>query len=650
MSHTTNVISVGNINVESGSGYFATLDQSFLQPENTISRVERDVDAPVVTNVALGLHVYYLKVLVLETAADDLDARRRAILREFDTTRGPVTVVVENATGTARQRYMQFVVRKVDQVVEQMGRGFLAALEATDEVRWRSTLEEEEVWTVNASGTRSLTVAGDLDVYPVYTLTPNSGRIAPNWPYARRVFIEWRSPLGGRHPVDVTGGGLNTSALLAAEQISDESNIAVMLDGRLVRHFYPDPVTSPGDAFGTTQTRIWVDMEFRPAVYPVLGEYVSDVATTWRVQGDTGLPQSGTLKVEDEIVTYTSRAPGYLYGVSRGRWGTTAAAHNNWSEITHYQGVGWILYGPNAVTPENMKDDDYRVLTQPPMFLTEAASSNAIWNYQHFGGSWQPRRWTFASYLNNLSFVNESNAAGGYDTTLTTSWDALGLKAGWTSLSVYSLRVAVPIKSVRVQGRRMTRISPASAPNAPTLTALSDDQQARRIVWNAGEGASRDTNEWFDVDSGDIRPEPFTEEAVLVGYNRLQWAVSQSSHLQADIQVMWVRLDDDYLPVVTLGTEQTDYDLDLTLANTTTGESITVQFPNLVEGESLVIDSQWQTVTYTLDGSNQYGTVRRDRPRPKFLKLVPGVNNFQITEAGMGELEIKVTYRPRWYA
>ena len=140
MSHTTNVISVGNINVESGSGYFATLDQSFLQPENTISRVERDVDAPVVTNVALGLHVYYLKVLVLETAADDLDARRRAILREFDTTRGPVTVVVENATGTARQRYMQFVVRKVDQVVEQMGRGFLAALEATDEVRWRSTL------------------------------------------------------------------------------------------------------------------------------------------------------------------------------------------------------------------------------------------------------------------------------------------------------------------------------------------------------------------------------------------------------------------------------------------------------------------------------------------------------------------------------
>ena len=48
-----------------------------------------------------------------------------------------------------------------------------------------------------------------------------------------------------------------------------------------------------------------------------------------------------------------------------------------------------------------------------------------------------------------------------------------------------------------------------------------------------------------------------------------------------------------------------------------------------------------QTVTYTLDGSSQYAAVRRDAARPRFLRLVPGVNNFQITEAGMGELEIK---------
>lgn len=643
MSHTTNVISVGNINVESGSGYFATLDQSFLQPENTISRVERDVDAPVVTNVALGLHVYYLKVLVLETAADDLDARRRAILREFDTTRGPVTVVVENATGTARQRYMQFVVRKVDQVVEQMGRGFVAALEATDEVRWRSTLEEEEVWTVNASATRSLTVAGDLDAYPVYTLTPNSAKTTPNWPYIRMILIEWRSPYGGSHPIDVTGGGLDTDALLTAGKITDESNIAVKMNGVLKRHFYGNDSYD----FGTTQTRIWIDMEFRPAVFPVTAGYIFSTSTTWRVDNDFGLPPSGTLQVGDEIVTYTGRAPGYLYGVARGQYGTTAAAHYAAELITYYQGVGWLVYGPDAVTPENLKSDAYRTAQEPMMLQAAVSSSNAIWQYQMFGWHDRPKSWGYASYLNNLGFVDESDVYGAYDAPWVEPWNALGFKAGWTSLSLYSQRFAIPVKSLRVQGRRMIRVSPAAAPNAPTLTVLSEDQRQRKVVWAATEGAGRDTNMWFDVDTDDFRPFGYSEE---IGFNRVHWGVSQASHLQADIQVMYVRFDDNYLPNVTLSAEMTEYDLDLTLENTTTGESLTVQMPNLSPDESLVIDSQWQTVTYTRDGSNQYGTVRRDRPRPKFLKLVPGVNNFQITEAGMGELEIKVTYRPRWYA
>lgn len=649
MSHTTNVISINGLNVEAGSGYVAALTQSFLQPENTVSRVQRDTDAPVVTNVALGLHVYYLQVLVASAAADDVDARRRALLREFDSTRGPVTVVIENATGTARRRFMQFVVRKVDQAEGQGGAGFVAALEASGEVRWQATDVVTETWTIDASGTRSITVAGDLDVYPTYTLTPNVDKAGPNWPYSRLILVEWRSPLGGTHPVDVTGGGLDTAALLAADKLSDESNIAVMLNGAIRRHYTSDPATSPADAFGTAQTRIWVDMEFRPAVHAVLGDYVNATQTTWRVMGDYGLPPAGTLKVGDEIVTYTGRAPGYLYGVARGRYGTTAAAHNNWSEIVFYQGVGWLLYGPNAVTPENMKDEVYRT-AQQPMMLTSAASTNLTWHYQKFGGGNQPKSWGFASYINNIGFVNQSNAAGGYDTAWRVPWDAMGLKAGWTSLSIYSLRTAVPIKSVRIQGRRMARTSPAAAPHAPELAALSDDQRLRRVVWRSDDGASRESNVSFDYSSEDIRPEAFSEAAGVVGYNRLHWSVAQASHLQADIQVMWIRFDDDYLPVVTVGAEQSEYDLDLTLANLTTGESITVQFPNLTMGESLIVDSQWQTVTYSLDGSSQYPAVRRDQARPKFLRLAPGVNSFQITEAGMGELEIVVSYRPRWYA
>lgn len=640
MSHTTNVISIGNLNVETGSGYVATLTQSFMQPESTVSRVARDTDAPIVTNVALGMHVYYLQVLVEPAAADDVDARRRALLREFDSTRGPVTVVIENATGTARTRYMQFVVRKTDQAENQNGAGFVAALEAYDDVRWRSVDEEEAVWSLDGSEAKSLTVAGDLDVLPIYTVTPNAGKTTPNWPYSRSVLIEWQSPHGGKHPVDITGGGLDTEALLDDEKIADQSNIAVMMNGVLVKHWYQDD--GYASSFGTDATQIWIDMTFKPQTIHYLAGYISDAATTIRLDYDDGLPPSGTLRIGSEYLSYTSRSSGYLYGVQRGLYGSTATGHNEAELVYWIQGVGQILYGPAAVTPDGMKDATYRAAARP--IVVTPGSSNSVWRYLDFAAPGRSGSWTYQFYLNSLGFVNESDTYGSYATGWPTTWAALGLKAGWTSASYFRLRTAIPIQQTRVLGFHMIRYSPSGSPAAPKLDAWSEDGQSHVDIWNSSAGAVLGDNTWVDVWSDDIRPFDYR------GYNVLRFVVSQSSFVQADIHTLNIVFDSGVLPLVTIGAEQTDYDLDLTIANTTTGESITVQYPNLAAGESLVIDSALQTVTYTLDGSSQYAAVRRDAARPRFLRLVPGVNNFQITEAGMGELEVKVQYRPRWYA
>ena len=56
----TNIISVGNINTEPGSGYVAVFVQSFVPPESTVSRVARDTDAPIVTHVALALSLIHI--------------------------------------------------------------------------------------------------------------------------------------------------------------------------------------------------------------------------------------------------------------------------------------------------------------------------------------------------------------------------------------------------------------------------------------------------------------------------------------------------------------------------------------------------------------------------------------------------------------
>lgn len=649
MTHTTRVISIGNINVESDSGYAATLAQSFVQPEAIISRAQRDAGASLVTNVSLGQHVYYLQALVLNDEPDVVDARRRALLRELDATRGPLTVVIENAQGTARRRFMQFVVSQLQQVEGQGGHGFLAPLEAADDVRWQGVDVVEANWTLNESGTRSLTVAGDLDVYPVYTLTPNSAKATPNWPYSRAVLVEWRSPVGGFHPIDVTGGGLDTEALLGAGKIADGSNIAVLVNGVLTRHWYqPD---GGANSFGEAQTHIWVNHRFQPAVHPSLSGYVSAADTTWSVVGDAGLPSRGALKVDDEIVSYTSRAPGKLYGVSRGRYGTTAAAHTARTGMIHYPVIAQILYGPNAVTPEAMKDSAYNsaqppaFLAQPPAFLTHG-SSNAEWVYNTFAGFEQPGSWSYTSYKNSLGFVTESQPAGWWTPTWDYPWEAMGFKAGWTDASVYRLRVAVALKAVRFTARHMIRMSPSASPNAPLLVASADD--GRRVtLWTEGAGATRENNILYSHDTGDFSVADVFGDAPA--YNNLTWSVSGNSYVQADIQQMVIAFDDNYTPAVTMLAEETDYDLDLTIANTTAGESLTVQFPNLAPGASLVIDSALQTVVYTADGSNQYRGARRDASRPRFLRLLPGVNNFTISEAGMGTLNINIQYRPRWY-
>lgn len=643
MSGTTSIISVGQLNTQPGSGLVAEFVQSFVPPELAIARVARDTDAPIATHVAQAPRVYYLQVLVEDAPPDDVDARRRAILREFDSTRGPLTVVVENTTGTPRRRFMQFVVGRPNQVEGQFGQGFMAPIESYDKVYWQSTVLEEVTWTLDESGTRSLTVAGDLEVYPTYTVTPNTGKAAPNWPYWRLVLVEWNSPYGGKHAVDVSGGGLNTSALLSAGKITDASNIAVMMNGTLRRHWYQE---SGANAFGTTATQLWIEMEPRPAVRPRLGKYVSPTDTTWVVVEDAGLPAAGTLRVGTEIVSYTSRGPGYLYGVKRGRYDTTAAEHTGGSSVTVFAGVGWILYGPDAVTPDSLKGVAYRNAKRPIMVVP--GSSNAVWRFNEFAGAEQPQSWFYYSHLNSLAFVRETAETGSYDSTWQYPWAAMGLASGWTSITSFSLRLAVPIKQTAAAGRYVARGNPATSPASPALVGWTDDgrSSASLLRWGTVE---RNANRAYEVGSGDVRPYDIDENP-LPGFNKLQWSVSGASYLQADIQTLYVTFDETAAPVVTMSAEQTDYDLDLTLANTTTGESITAQLPNMAPGESLVIDSQAQTVVYTLDDSNQYPAARRDAPRPKFLRLVPGVNTFEISEEGMGEMEITVAYRPRWYA
>lgn len=636
---TTNAVSVNSLNIEEGSGYLATLVQSYVQPDIVLAQAQRDGDSPLATNVTPGAQEFILTVLVdaRDADADTVDARRRALLRALDTSAAPLTLVITNAAGSPRERYMRFVCMKTDQVVGQYGEGFAARLVSADDVRWRSTSRVELTREFTEASTAwPLTCLGDLEAYPTYTLTPRAPRGAPVFPYFRPFTIYWPSPWGGEHWVDITGGGLNTAALKTAGRVVNGGNIGVMVDGRYVPFWYGGADGQAG-GFNSTTTRLWVQMIFQPATVAYTTRYTSETDTTIYVRNDANLPQSGTLSLEGEVIAFAYRAPGVLYGVQRA---ASPVDHVAGAEIEPVW-VGTIFYGPSGAVPEAAKDYDY-VTAKPPLFLG-SGSTNETWDFNGaFNDPAKSGNWRYDWWGNSgTAFVSASSSTGAYNAAWVSPWTAMGFKPGWASHSGFSRTFAIPIRRARVTGRRYAAGSTAQYPSSPKLQFGNQMTGEAAVVWESGNGIGRTPNPTFDVTTADT----------TALFNRILWFFQNTNFAQADIQRVVVTFHSGYLPIISVGDEDTGYDLNVEIENNTTGDALWVELPDMLVNQGLVIDSEWNTATY--QGRNAYSSVRRAGPnpvRPRFLRLEPGANTLVVEEQGIGTLEIKISYEPRWYA
>ena len=101
-------------------------------------------------------------------------------------------------------------------------------------------------------------------------------------------------------------------------------------------------------------------------------------------------------------------------------------------------------------------------------------------------------------------------------------------------------------------------------------------------------------------------------------------------------------LDTTSTPVVTLGAEQPNYNLDMTIYNSTTGESIVLNYIMAV-GHSLTIDCVNKTVKYDNDLS-ALSALTVDTNRSDWMTMNTGVNTITITEDGMADMAISITW------
>lgn len=90
------------------------------------------------------------------------------------------------------------------------------------------------------------------------------------------------------------------------------------------------------------------------------------------------------------------------------------------------------------------------------------------------------------------------------------------------------------------------------------------------------------------------------------------------------------------------------YDLAVTLENTTTGQSITLNNAMGLD-QQLEVDTAEHVVTLLDDGSSQYQSLTKSTRRKEILLLEPGANTLKVTETGLAGMTVQIVFEERTY-
>lgn len=181
--------------------------------------------------------------------------------------------------------------------------------------------------------------------------------------------------------------------------------------------FYPSSSSSVNDRYvifnyldgvwyyGTLNRSAWLDSPIRKkpmAAYSVNVSYLSaaigSTDTTINLLDATSYPASGTIQIDSEKITYTSRTDAALNGCTRGVGGTTAATHAAYSTVP--------LVIPNQIMFHEIGNDDNSTATLIPIEAYISSSDFDIGDGHNFGFVWR--------ILPDLTFDGSTTAAPNY--------------------------------------------------------------------------------------------------------------------------------------------------------------------------------------------------------------------------------------------
>jgi hypothetical protein len=519
------------------------------------------------------------------------------------------------------------------------GKAFVATLVVAGDPYWRSTTTSNVQEAITSSGeTFVATNDGDLDSYPLIRIIPQDQRLitAVTYRYRRFSIVRWQSALGSvNYPVLVSGDSSWDTTPLTPTKVVNETGCGCVVDGVEVSRWFGGATGAAG-GFDSTTTKMWINLDFQPALTVTLAVAIASSGLVTEVVANediSAFPGTGLLLIGSELFTYTGRDDyrRAFTGCARAPYGTAPAAHSAGSVVEWIQHEVWVVYGPHtamAMTP----DDGQRPL------IDLASSTNGSWVWGNlgsngFGSALQPER--SAAWL---------PIATGSGSTFTASLTPGGTAEPYDVIGIDNEPLTIADSTVRWQVYLPCGIFDYDATGAdnvagtPALIAVSTNG----INWVTSDVTNGSVSGWT----------AWNETGTSLNTQWRYLGFLSNGATLSQLSAITITIHNVLRPIVTLASEENNYELEMTITNQTTGEAITVAvLPGLTLGTGHIeVDAGARTVIDPEYGVSRYSAMRRSTLRRDILRLAPGANTIKVEEYQIAWVDVLLEWEERFYS
>jgi len=539
---------------------------------------------------------------------------------------------------------------------------------------WKTVKINSARKIVTATGqTLVVTNNGNIPCEPTFTITPSLQK-SVGYIYRQyyTIFSNFDSGEATNYPVDITDGGLNTAALVAAGKMLPTGNdLRVFINNIEVDRWFP---STGGDTnvINSATTKIWVNMDFHgytsltlltaiAVVTPITKIYTNAPYTTInkkKIYLLEGYPSAGIIQIDNEQFYYSGIdvSHGIFTITERGSRGTTAAIHAANAVIKIITNDIKIIYGNPAATAPLVDDT-----CKPLLNLDD--STNTSWVFEHFGTDSNPNRsarWYYSVNTNN----EDSGVHYGVANTDVDPFDVMGCHITcytkynrWYSGSVtlyWTFHHPAGITVVDSSGFNyrygaswvITCKLQKCKYSLPGVVAYEKWADQYSILTPAATGA------WLAWSK--------PAEALTGSYKYIRYAFAGSIASQSgnwvgfEVRQVTLTLDNTKTPTITRSTEYAStYTVsfriqnDATYENTAISEWIEVNMPMML-GQTLVIETDSRSLYLYGNNISSLSALSKSSERLMWLPLYSGVNTLTFTEIGLVNITVNVAYEEKY--